>query len=269
MKYDISLTDALFREKVLRDIECLVCGPLILETEGTTRLQNQMREAVGRFMGQDPERLFRMLSRPEPRLPLGKWFERIFLAALRITFPFAEIRHSVSDESGGELDFLIIESHLTTHIECAVKLFLRDPSIGPGLSSYVGPGGQDRLDLKFHKMRDVQLARIVPARYIPSGNLKRVLWMSGRVHEPLVPDASGRQCHFVSPMNSRVATGYWGTPTDVMSTVLPGEEIYMLPRQWWITGLAGLSRRDLDVFERFARRRSSNQIFFFFLFFML
>ena len=249
VKYDISLTDELFREKILRDMACLVSGPLILETEGVVHLQNQMFESVARFLGREPERLFRILSRPEPRLPLGKWFERIFLAALRITFPFAEIRHSVSDESGGELDFLIIENHLTTHIECAVKFFLRDPATGTGLSSYVGPSGQDRLDLKFHKMRDVQLRRIVPPRFVQSGRIKKVLWMSGRVHEPLVPGTHGLCGPMVSPMSPRVATGYWGPIGDVLMTVPPEEELYMLPRQWWITDLTGLSRLDLSVFE--------------------
>jgi hypothetical protein len=53
-------------------------------------------------------------------------------------------------------------------------------------------------------------------------------------------------------MSVGVATGYWGAPADVMGCLLSGEELYMLPRQWWVTDLTGLSRQDLGVFERFS-----------------
>jgi hypothetical protein len=259
MKNDTFIPDELFRKKVLRDVDWLVSSPLILESEGVAQLQSQMREAVTRFMERDPERLFSMLSRPEPRLPLGIWFERVFLAALQITFPFAEIRHSVSDDSGGELDFLIVESHLTTHIECAVKFFLRTPALGSGLESYVGPGGRDRLDLKFHKMRDAQLRRHVPAQYNPSGHVKKVLWMSGMIHEPLMHGAFRSPGFTVPPMSASVATGYWGTPADVMGSLQPGEELCMLPRQWWVTDLTGLSLQDFENFERFSAESTMSE----------
>jgi len=259
MKNDTFIPDELFRKKVLRDVDWLVSSPLILESEGVAQLQSQMREAVTRFMERDPERLFSMLSRPEPRLPLGRWFERVFLAALQITFPFAEIRHSVSDDSGGELDFLIVESHLTTHIECAVKFFLRTPALGSGLESYVGPGGRDRLDLKFHKMRDAQLRRHVPVDYNPSGHVKKVLWMSGMVHEPLIHGAFRTPGFTVPPMSASVATGYWGTPADVMGSLQPGEELCMLPRQWWVTDLTGLSLQDFENFERFSAESTMSE----------
>ena len=166
-----------------------------------------------------------------------------------MTFPFAEVLHSVRDEAGGELDFLIIENHLTTHIECAVKFFLHQPTAGSGLASYVGPGGQDRLDLKFLKMRDVQLARAVPDLYVPDGRVRKVLWMSGRIHEPLSYDGGDQPREAVPLICRDAAKGYWGTIGEVLATKSSGEELYLLPRQWWVTDLTGLARSALAVFE--------------------
>lgn len=248
MKFEIPLSDALFREKIQRDLQSLIDDPLILNDPGALSLQAFMRDSVKHFLAKDPERLWRMIARPEPRLPLGKWFERIFLAALRVSFPFADIRHSVSDQKGGELDFVMIHERRTTHIECSVKFFLYHAEQGSGLSSFIGPGGQDRLDLKFHKMRDVQLKRNIPDELVGRGDTDRVLWMSGRIHNPILMDVSG----FPDPgpdFNPNHLRGYWGTKDDVFAALAPEDLLIRIPRQWWMTRLGGLSRDALKVFE--------------------
>ena len=253
MKYEISLSDALFHEKVIRDLRSLIHDPLILESSAALQLQRTMRDKVTRFIENEPERLSRMVQRPDPKLPLGKWFENIFLAALRITFPFSQVHHSVKDGHGGELDFIIIGNGNTVHIECAVKFFLHHRTLGFGLNSYLGPAGNDRLDLKYHKMFDVQLKRIVPQHLDVKGPVTKILWMGGRIHVPLEAGIPAHPDPFdarvPSPMNPSPLIGYWGTTKQLQASLDSQEIVYKLPRQWRMTGLDGLRCRDLTVFK--------------------
>jgi hypothetical protein len=253
MKYEISLSDAMFHEKVIRDLRSLITDPLILASSSALELQHVMHERVTRFIETEPERLSRMVQRPDPKLPLGKWFENIFLVALRITFPFSQVHHSVKDWHGGELDFVITGNHNTVHIECAVKFFLHHLALGFGLNSYLGPAGNDRLDLKYRKMFDVQLKRNIPQSLDVKGPVTKILWMGGRIHEPL---ETGFQSALSpidqappSPMNPSQLKGYWGTTKQLLASLHRHEIIYKLPRQWRMTALDGLKCSDLAVFK--------------------
>jgi hypothetical protein len=252
VKYELSISDDLFQEKILRDLQSIILDPMILKDAGAAHLQLQLKESVTRFIAKDPERLLRMVPRPEVRLPLGKWFERVFLAALRIGFPFARTFHSVSDNRGGELDFILMDGSKTIHIECSVKFFLHHPDRGSDLNSFVGPGGQDRLDLKFAKMRDVQLQRKIPENFVAGQDVARILWMSGRIHNPIVEYGSTAQSNtngFSWAMNRHHLLGFWGHIHEVFNALDSGDVLIRLPRQWWMTTLDGFSRGVLEIFD--------------------
>ncbi len=251
MKFDVAMNDLLWSEKIRRDLNSILCDPLLLDLPEASRLQEFMRTSVHRFVQRYPHRLEEMIARPEPRLPLGKWFERVFLAALRMSFPFADVKHSVPDGCGGELDFVIRDGRSVVHIECAVKFFLSQPSIAASLNSFIGPGGQDRLDLKYHKMRDIQLRRVIPN--MTSGDqVTRVLWMSGCIMLPL-GHGEVNVSAFPAPMNRKLnCCGTWSSYEEFSRVSGEAQLLLALPRAWWITPLAGLTSLQLEGFPAFS-----------------
>jgi hypothetical protein len=246
LKFDINMDDNLFFEKVRRDMLSIVHDPLLISSDVAESLQATMRKSVERFLRLHSDRLLRIVSRPEPRLPLGKWFERVFLAALQISLPFSEVLHSVRHEDGGELDFIVVTPHRLMHIEYSMKFFLYTPFSGQGLSRYVGPGGQDRLDLKLNKMRSVQLRRAMPKWLQDDRPVERILWMGGRIHLPL-----RNHDHWVEgsqEINKNCSRGFWQKASEFFNDV-PFDGVFVhLPRQWWMTSLTGLPVDDLKSF---------------------
>ena len=255
MKFAMSLDEKLFHEKVMRDLVSIIRDPLIIESLGALSLQKEMCQAVERFLSGQGERLTRMIAPPDPRLPLGKWFERVFLLALRITYPFDQVFHSIVVNDGGELDFLVQHRGRLIHIECSVKYFLFHRGAGTGLSAFIGPGGQDRLDLKLKKMRDVQLHRAIPDWLGFELPVERVLWMGGRLH---FLDESQEGWPIKSPdINAGCLKGFWSNLERLRGKVAPGNRLVKLPRQWWMTSLEGLSEGLLTVFDEVYRNRDS------------
>ena len=251
MKKDLNLSEEIFRQKLLRDVLAVVETPLLIDEGSARALQDHLRYSVLNFLGRYPGRLERMIAHPEPRLPLGKWFERVFFAVLHIAFPFGEVAHSVSDGAGGELDFVVSEGRNLMHIECAIKFFLHNHLLGNGLESYVGPAGRDRLDLKLKKMRDVQLMRSVPQATVYSNSLKRVLWMSGRVHyrcklgELIVPGT------VPTDLMRGHLVGFYGAYEDIFPRLREDTVLYELPRPWWMTSLDGFPIEFMNFFDVF------------------
>lgn len=247
MKRTLGLDGELFREKVLRDLLSIIHDPLIILEPNAIALQSRMQEAVQRFNDAHVDRLLRMIAPPDPRLPLGKWFERVFLLALRITFPFADVFHSVTDGQGGELDFVIRDGRRLMHIECSIKFFLFQNHVGIGLNAFIGPGGQDRLDLKLAKMRDVQLARQIPSSMASELPVERVLWMGGRLHFPLGTGESWRPRE--NELNPTCVTGFWASSREILSSLTLGNRLIIVPRQWWVTSLHGMATELLAQFD--------------------
>lgn len=95
-----------------------------------------------------------------PIRQVGRWFERVHLAALRTT-PGVEILAANEPlRSGGrtigELDVLYRREGLVVHREIAVKYYL---AAKPGTEScaWIGPGKRDRLDLKLERLATHQV----------------------------------------------------------------------------------------------------------------
>jgi hypothetical protein len=251
MKYEIAMTPELFRRKLVSDLKGVVANPLIFESPGAKFLQQTLRHAVERFLDRDPERIYRMLGPPEVRLPLGKWYERILFLALKIAFPFDQIDYGIKTNDGGELDFVLGTAFQSIHIECAVKFYLHHPSRGLGLDSFVGPGGQDRLDLKLRKIQDVQLARVLPDSLNQRNQLQKLLWMGGALFFPFNNFASGIQIQDFDDINPATWTGFWISKWDIhLLQALNTDAIYLIPRLWWMTRLDEFTADDLKSFER-------------------
>lgn len=79
----------------------------------------------------------------------------------------------------GELDFVIAASTGgLLHLELAVKFYV-GPCPLEGTVRWVGPAGQDRLDLKLDHLRQHQLTQPLPEPF--TGPVQRGLWLKGRL----------------------------------------------------------------------------------------
>ncbi len=244
---DLSWERVLFREKIRRDLVAVIEDPRLVKSGGADDLQREMNTSVTRFLDTQGDRLARLVAAPSLQLPLGKWFEQIFLAALRITFPFDTIHHSVRTGDGGELDFLIQRSDRIIHVECAVKFYLCHGPNGYDLSSFIGPGGRDRLDLKLGKMKTIQLKRSVSSSLLDGRPLERVLWMGGRIFIPAGLRSVWSGLH--PEINPHSLRGEWLSLSQLRDHFDVEDRLILLPRQWWITALGELPWDFLNGFK--------------------
>ena len=246
---DPLVSDELWREKILRDTLAVVGDPLLVCDDEVLEFQQGIDSRVRRFLDLHASRLEYLIPPPGARLPLGKWYEQVFFVALRVAFPDWEVRHSVSDGRGGELDFVVSNNREIIHIECAVKFFLL---VGDSarLSSYVGAGGNDRLDLKLSKMINVQLARGLP-EFGEGSRVRKYAWMGGRVHDYYRGAPHCRIDRRESPLNPYARRDFWAYLDEMESMISElGGHWTPLPRRWWITDLNGIESTMLRAFSR-------------------
>lgn len=96
----------------------------------------------------------------EPVRQVGRWFERVHLAALHaaegveVLAANRAIRHG--GDTLGELDVLYRHGGRVVHREVAVKFYLAADA-GDDPSAWIGPGRRDRLDLKLAHLANRQL----------------------------------------------------------------------------------------------------------------
>ncbi len=103
----------------------------------------------------------------EPVRQVGRWFERVHLAALRSTSGVEVLAANEPLRSGGrtigELDVLYRREGCVVHREVAVKYYLAAKA-GTQSSAWVGPGKRDRLDLKLNRLTTHQVTVAQQAR---------------------------------------------------------------------------------------------------------
>ncbi|BDA79966.1 hypothetical protein LPTSP3_g28960 [Leptospira kobayashii] len=92
---------------------------------------------------------------------LGRYFESllefIFLQSNHVQVLGKNVPIRNSERTLGEFDFLLKWEEENIHLEVALKFYLKLKK-EPNLSSYIGPSGVDRLDLKLAKLLDNQMA---------------------------------------------------------------------------------------------------------------
>lgn len=125
---------------------------------------------------------------------LGLYYERLWQFALQAA-PGIEvmaanlpIRHG--GHTLGELDVLLRDTSGVHHLELAIKLYLGKPEPAPGATQWIGPGSQDRLDIKLGHLSNHQLplssqpdARPVLAE-LTTEPIQAAMWLGGYLFYP-------------------------------------------------------------------------------------
>jgi hypothetical protein len=195
-----------------------------------------------------PAPLLEALSRRrDPRL--GSYFET--LLAFWLAWPgnplYRLVAHNLPVRARnltlGELDFLV-EDRLgggLQHWEVAVKFYL---GVAPGgaLENWIGPGRQDRLDLKVRRLLDHQLT--LPSRPEGSGLLRHlglptpapVCLLKGRLFYP--PGVS-RTDWAPAAAEPGHLQGWWQAPVDFLARQDPALQWLVLPKANWLTEVDG------------------------------
>jgi hypothetical protein len=248
----LSLSEALNAQKTLRDLFWVAQSPLLITNGGAEAIQRQVRLTMENLLSKDRGQMIAALPKFDSQLPLGRWFERLLDCGLKLTFGASRVHKSVTDERGGELDFVVSKDDAVFHIECAVKYYLHRIQVGQGLAAFVGPAARDRLDLKYRKMMDTQLCRAVPAPLLAGKPLSRVLWMSGCIFYPQ-PFGTDAPVGLADPtvLNPCHLRGVFGSADEIFGKVKDGDLLIDLPPSWWISSLDGFKAECLDLFSRF------------------
>ncbi len=163
----------------------------------------------------------------EPVRQVGRWFERVHLAALRST-PGVEVLAAneplrASGRTIGELDVLYRHDGRIVHREVAVKFYLAARP-GTEASAWIGPGKRDRLDLKLdrlatHQVTVAKQARAVDAwpQRLPFPRVTEVLMLgaffspAGEMRRPqgACADAEHGHWYFASDFATRFGDAPW------------------------------------------------------------
>ncbi len=115
---------------------------------------------------------------------LGKYFESLLSFALQQLklSPFSLVAKNIQLSNGkrtlGEIDFLLKGQDTYLHLETAVKFYLRPKGADAGqLENWIGPNAQDRLDKKYHHLRDKQL-RLLKSKAAQSALVAKLPFMT-------------------------------------------------------------------------------------------
>ncbi|WP_411821619.1 DUF1853 family protein [Leptospira sp. 'Mane'] len=151
---------------------------------------------------------------------LGRYFESllgfIFSKSDYVRLLDKNIPIRNSNKTLGEFDFLLeCENNENIHLEVALKFYLKLKQ-EPNLSSYIGPNGMDRLDLKLSKLFNNQLT--LSQRTEGKDYLERkygkpftpMLWITGFLFYPIDEYLSGNyKKSLLSDLNFHHSAGFW------------------------------------------------------------
>ncbi len=194
-----------------------------------------------RGLEQSPQPLLEWLDR-SPLRRLGLYYERLWQFALRaapgVELLAANLPIRLGGRTLGELDLLLRDAEGVHHLELAIKLYL-GPQHGDGIdpARWLGPGSQDRLDLKLSHLNRHQLpmsnsrqGREVLADLRPDP-VQAALWLGGYFFYPWplgCAAPSGAQ-----PGHCRGRWLYRRQLTEFFAQASPGCW-QTLPRQAWL-----------------------------------
>ena len=240
----------IYMEKASRDLMWVVNDPLLMTWPLAEKLQKQLRDQFFGLKGYERDHIVRELAlRFEQHAALGRWFETLLDSALCLKFSRHNVHKNLSDGAGGELDFVVTDGQRVLQIECAVKFFLNQDLSRQDLTSFVGPAGKDRLDLKYLKMRDVQLKRAVPEDIRQKRDVEAVLWMSGCLFYPARAPSVALSGQFAEGLSRRHSRGVYGQIDEVFESLGVGDLLVELGSTWWLTSLNGFPAAALDFFK--------------------
>lgn len=189
---------------------------------------------------------------------LGLYFERL-LEFLFETHPFFELKgHSLQimgeGRTLGELDFIFVDrrSSLTYHLECAIKYYLYHPQY----KDWFGPGPNDRLEDKAHKMIKVQaaMAKTYGGQELLSklgvGDTVPLVLLKGYLFYPFA-DWQTHKWQLPSGINDAHLRGWWLLREGLEE--LNGTAFRLLHKPDWLTPVVEPSEEILNK-EEFIQR---------------
>ncbi|TGN06960.1 DUF1853 family protein [Leptospira ilyithenensis] len=151
---------------------------------------------------------------------LGRYFESllefIFSQSNYVQIIDKNVPLRNSERTLGEFDFLLEwENKENIHLEVALKFYLKLKK-APDLSSYIGPSGVDRLDLKLSKLFDNQMTLSQRAEGKEYLHVKYdkifipMLWFVGFLFYPIDEYLSGEyKKSLLNEINFDHRSGYW------------------------------------------------------------
>lgn len=195
-----------------------------------------------------------LAERPVRRL--GLYYERLWQFALHraagIELLAANLPVREAGRTIGEFDLLLADAEGCHHLELAVKFYLaRSQSCSADPADWLGPGSQDRLDLKLAQMNGPQLAlsrrpqsrKLLAERGIPQP--QPALWLSGYLFQPW-PHGCPPPAH-AAPEHLR---GHWLHWRDWPALRAMHNGCWQrLPRQAWLAP-ASLDEAQLADYEQ-------------------
>lgn len=201
-------------------------------------------EALKLFLTQldrDDSALSNWLSRSSTRR-LGLYYERLWHFAIEhasgVEMLAANLPIQGEGRTLGELDMLLRDRQGVHHIELAIKLYLgAQAADGADPANWLGPGSQDRLDLKLAHLDEHQLpmssrpesATILAARGVETFSAS--LWLGGYLFYPWPGVAASPR-----GANPEHLRGHWVHQKDwpAYAAHAPEGRWQLLPRPSWL-----------------------------------
>jgi hypothetical protein len=266
MSVFVNLTDLPFqlRTPQVRDLAwVLLSPPMLAEPPAPQRhplCASQWASHPGqmadwlRALDRDPSALLIWLEGSSIRR-LGLYYERLWQFALNqapgIELLAANLPIRQQGHTLGELDLLLRDATGIYHLEFAVKFYL-GPVDGDGLdpAQWLGPGSEDRLDLKLDHLRRHQLPLSatpqalteLAARGIAEPSAR--LWLAGYLFFPWPGDCS-------PPRSAAGLRGTWLYQRDWLVYLANNDtgRWVILPRHAWLapTGAASVAQIGIDA----------------------
>ncbi|MBV1859596.1 MAG: DUF1853 family protein [Nannocystaceae bacterium] len=173
----------------------------------------------------------------EPIRQVGRWFERVHLAAMRSTAGIEVLAANTplrtTGRTIGELDVLYRRAGMVVHREVAVKFYLAAKPGGKP-SAWIGPGKRDRLDLKLDRLTTHQCAVASEARALgawpeelPFPDITEVLLL-GALFSPADDQRLPRGA------NARADHGRWYYASDFVDR-FADDPWCDLDKPWWLS----------------------------------
>ena len=242
----------------VRDLAWVIGSPSMIDAEspefaGHAVCDGWREEHFQRFLphlmtlASDPTPLAAWLhSRSTQRL--GRYFESLVSYWLSHAPGLVDVRESLQVKRGkmtlGEFDFLFFDQVLdeNVHLEVAVKFYLRHGT-GNSLDQYIGPYGNDRLDLKLQLLfgKQVLLSETEEGRKTLSVDgempeLRSLALVKGYLFDPLTEVGLGPES--ATPgLSSRCLRGYWVTVEKLADVVRrsPKSLWSIVPKLEWLS----------------------------------
>jgi len=184
------------------------------------RLGHHFEQLVLFYLSHAPETPFRVLDHNRPVYTLNAQGHRV---------------------TKGEVDSLLADGGRTVHLEVAVKFYL-------GVADkehvhWLGPGLEDRLDLKLSHLREHQLPLSCDFDTPTGSSIERRFWVKGVLFHPWP-----RQLTLHTGLNDVPPTHFWLTCSQAIVALTQDPHWTWLPRQRWL-GCGWQDRSDITATE--------------------